>query len=295
MSNTPLQTIAKNVRRDILRMSYRARSAHAGGAYSCVEILVALYFRVMRVFPKHAEDDKRDRLIFSKAHDAKALYAVLAERGFFPKKILEKYEVDNGILPGHSTRHCVPGVEASAGSLGHGLSMAAGMAYALKIRDSRFGLPAGKAGIWDKKNRFTNYDLRVTKQRSRVFAVLSDGECDEGSTWEAALFAGHHKLSNLTVIVDYNKLQGYGRTKDVLNLEPFADKWKAFGFAVCEVDGHSFEKLIPALSSIYDKPSVVIAHTIKGFGGPKQHVNQISSQYKPPTEEEYNELVNRDP
>lgn len=271
MTNTTLQAIAKKVRGDILRMSYRARSAHSGGAYSCVEILVALYFSVMRVFPKHAENEKRDRLIFSKAHDAKALYAVLAERGFFPKKILEKYEVDNGILPGHSTRHCVPGVEVSAGALGHGLSMAAGMAYALKIQNPK---------------------LKIQNLiKSRVFAVLSDGECDEGSTWEAALFAGHHKLNNLTVIIDYNKLQGYGRTKDVLNLEPFADKWKAFGFAVREVDGHSFEELIPALSSVHDKPLVVIAHTIKGLGGPKQHVNQISSQYKPPTKEEYRELL----
>jgi transketolase len=213
MSNTQLHAIAKQVRRDILSMSYRARSAHSGGAYSCVEILVALYFDVMRVFPKHAEDRRRDRLVFSKAHDAKALYGVLAERGFFPKKILEKYEVDDGILPGHSTRHCVPGIEVSAGALGHGLSMAAGMAWALK------------------------------HSAPRVFAVLSDGECDEGSTWEAALFTGHHKLNNLTVIIDYNKLQGYGFTKDVLNLEPFADKWKAFGFAVGEIDGHSFKEL----------------------------------------------------
>lgn len=252
-----LQIIASRVRFDILTMSYMAQSAHSGGAYSCVEILVALYFSIMRVFPKNANDSRRDRLIFSKAHDAKALYAVLAKRGFFNTKILERYEIDDAVLPGHSTRHVVPGVEVSAGSLGHGLSMAAGSAFALR----------GKS--------------------PRVFAILSDGECDEGSTWEAVLFAGHHKLKNLTVIVDYNKLQGYGHTKDILNLEPFADKWKAFGFAVSEVDGHSFSELLGALTKEHKKPHVVIAHTVKGLGGPKQHVGKVSSQYKPPTKQEY--------
>lgn len=267
MKTTDLKAISSLVRRDILEMSYTAQSAHSGGAYSCVEILVALYFAIMRVYPKNAQDDRRDRLIFSKAHDAKALYAVLAERGFFNKKILAKYEVDDGVLPGHSTRHVAPGVEVSAGSLGHGLSMAAGSALALKL---------------------------TNRKRQRVFAVLSDGECDEGSTWEAALFAGHHCLDNLTVIVDFNKLQGYGFTKEILNLEPFADKWKAFGFAAREVDGHNFGKLIPALTRVpytKGKPSIVIAHTIKGLGGPKRHVGRVSSQYKPPTDQEYRELL----
>src|SRR5581483_4720151 len=154
----------------------------------------------------------RDRLIFSKAHDAKVLYATLAQRGFFDKKILEGYELDGGLLPGHATRHCVPGVEASAGALGHGLSMAAGMAYAGKI---------------DKKN-------------FRVFTILSDGECDEGSIWEAILFAGHHRLDNLIAIVDYNKKQGFGFTKDVLDLEPFVNKWEIFRWEVREVNGHDF-------------------------------------------------------
>ena len=265
-TGSDLSSIAKYVRRDILQMSYRARSAHSGGAYSCVEILVSLYFGVMRVFPKNALHESRDRLIFSKAHDAKALYAVLAERGFFDKKILKKYEVDEGILPGHSTRHCVPGVEVSAGALGHGLSLASGVALAGKMKSKSY----------------------------RVFAVLSDGECDEGSTWEAALFAGHHGLSNLTVVVDYNKLQGYGKTQDILALEPFADKWRAFGWEAKEVDGHKFADLMKGFSSVpfkQGKPSVIIAHTIKGLGGPKQHVGAVSSQYKPPTEEEYYETL----
>lgn len=261
-----LLKIANDVRKDILRMSHRAQSAHTGGALSCVEILVALYFQIMKVFPQDPEDPNRDRLIFSKAHDAKALYAVLAHRGFFDKKILEGYELDDGLLPGHSTRHCVPGVEVSAGALGHGLSMAAGVAF---------------AGNLDKK-------------AWRVFAVLSDGECDEGSTWEAALFAGHHKLDNLIVIIDYNKLQGYGFTKDVLNLEPFAAKWRSFGWEVQEINGHEFPEIIAALGRIpfaKGKPSVVIAHTIKGFGGVPIHVNKISSQYKPPTEAEVRKIL----
>lgn len=266
MKNAYLVKLANDIRKDILRMTYRAQSAHVGGALSCVELLVALYFETMRVNPKDPLDSKRDRFVFSKAHDAKALYAVLAHRGFFDKKILEGYELDDGLLPGHSTRHCVPGVEVSAGALGHGLSMAAGVAF---------------AGNLDKKSW-------------RVFAVLSDGECDEGSTWEAALFAGHHGLDNLIAIVDYNKLQGYGFTKDVLNLEPFAAKWRSFGWEVQEINGHEFPEIIATLGRIpfvKAKPSVVIAHTIKGFGGVPIHVNQISSQYKPPTKDEVRRIL----
>ena len=264
-NNSSLKTdftgVAKLVRNDILSMSYRAKSAHTGGSLSVVEILVSLYFSVMHIDPTKPTDQLRDRLVFSKAHDAKALYSVLARRGYFNSKILAEYEMENGRLPGHATRHCVPGVEVSAGSLGHGLSMATGMAYALK------------------------------KKGPRVFAILSDGECNEGSVWEAALFAGHHRLDNLSVVVDYNKLQGCGFTKDILGLEPFADKWKAFGFDVSEVDGHDFKKLIPVLRKHFKKPHCVIAHTIKGLGGPPQHVNAVSSQYKPPTKEEFEELT----
>lgn len=258
--------VSKEVRKDIIQMSLKAKSAHVGGALSCVEILVCLYFKIMKVFPKDPYNPNRDRLVFSKAHDGKVLYAVLAERGFFPKKILKGYEIDGGLLPGHSTRHCVPGVEVSTGALGHGLSMACGIAY------------IGK----------------VDKKKFRVFAILSDGECDEGSTWEAILFAGHHKLDNLTVIVDYNKLQGFGFTKDILDLEPFVDKWKSFGWYVKEVNGHSLEELISALENIpftQNKPSIVIAHTIKGLGGVPMHVNKVSSQYKPPTEKEAKEAI----
>lgn len=261
-----LEKIAKEVRKDILLMSFRAKSAHTGGALSCVEILIALYFRIMRVFPHDSESPRRDRLIFSKAHDAKALFAVLSKRGFFDKKILAGYEHNEGRLPGHSTRHCVPGVEVSAGSLGHGLPIAAGIAYAGKL----------------KKNKY------------RVYAILSDGECDEGSTWEAALFSGFHRLDNLVAIIDYNKLQGYGYTKDILNLEPFGAKWSAFGWSVKEINGHDFGEIINSLRKLpfkKNKPSLLIAHTVKGLGGVPIHVNQVSSQYIPPNEKELNEAL----
>ncbi len=266
MNDNALQQLAQRVRNDILTMSYQSQSAHMGGALSAVEILVALYAGVMRINPKNPLDPARDRLVFSKAHDAKALYSVLCQRGFFPKKHLSRYENDDAVLPGHSTRQCVPGIEVSAGSLGHGLSMAAGMAYGIKKRTAR----------------------------PRVFAVLSDGECNEGSTWEAALFAGHHHLDNLIAIVDCNKLQGYGYTRDVLDLEPFASKWLSFGWSVKEADGHDTSGLIRLLRSApfaAGRPSAVVAHTIKGLGGPKAHINKISSQYKPPTKKEYEELL----
>lgn len=270
MLSTPrklnLKKIASLAREHIIRMSFNAQSAHTGGALSCVELLVSLYFIILNINPDNPEWKNRDRLVFSKAHDAKALYAVLCLRGFFSKEILGGYEINGGMLPGHSTRGCVPGVEVTAGALGHGLPIATGMAYVGKI---------------DHK-------------KHRVFTIISDGECDAGSTWEAVLFAGHHKLDNLIVIVDYNKLQGYGFTKDVLDLEPFAQKWQSFNWDVKEISGHDFKQINDALCAVpfkKNKPSVVIAHTIKGLGGVKQHVNQISSQYKPPTLEEVNRVI----
>lgn len=261
-----LATIANCIRRDILDMSFRAQSAHIGGSLSCVEILVSLYFSIMHIDPIHPDDDKRDRFVLSKAHDAKALFATLAERGFFDKKVLSGYEQNDGLLAGHSIRHGVAGVEISAGSLGHGLPIAVGMAYAAKM---------------DNKTH-------------RVFVLLSDGECDEGTTWESALFASQHKLDNLVAIVDYNKLQGYGRTNEVLDLEPFAKKWQSFNWEVKEVNGHDFHELLSTLQEIpfiKYRPSVIIAHTIKGLGGVPKYVNQVASQYKPPTEEEYKAAI----
>lgn len=266
MKNTDnLMDVAMNIRKNVLKMSFAAKSAHLGGSLSCIEILASLYFKIMNINPKNPYAPNRDRLVFSKAHDCKALYAALSERGFFNKKLLNTYETDGG-LPGHSTKGCVPGVEATGGSLGHGLSIAAGIAYTGKIDNKKF----------------------------RVFAVLSDGECDEGSTWEAILFAGHHKLDNLVVIIDYNKIQSFGFTKDILNLEPITRKFEDFGWTAKEVDGHNIDKITQSLYDVpyeTDKPSVLIAHTIKGFGGVPKYINTIASHYKPPNKDEYLKLV----
>ncbi|MDP3941919.1 MAG: transketolase [bacterium] len=260
-----LPSIATKIRESVIRMSYVSQSAHMGGSLSCVEILTALYFSVLKVYPKNPLHPGRDRFIFSKGHDSKALYATLAERGFFKKTVLASYEKNNSLLPGHPTRQCVPGVEITSGSLGHGLSIAAGMAFTLKQ---------------DSKN-------------ARVFTLLSDGECNEGSTWEAILFAGHHRLENLTVIVDYNKLQGYGFVKNVLNLEPLLQKWTSFNWAGRVVDGHNLDALVEMLHDLpitKNMPSVIIANTTKGNGGVKRYLNSIGSQYHPPTSEDMADL-----
>lgn len=260
-----LEQHADEIRRQVITIAFHVKSSHTGGSLSCIDLMTVLYFSIMKINPKEPYDQKRDRLIFSKAHASKALYATLAERGYFDKGKLRTYEMNEG-LPGHTKRHSVAGVEMSAGSLGHGLSIAAGMSYAGKIDNKPF----------------------------RVFTMLSDGECDEGSTWEAILFAGHHKLDNLIAIVDYNKIQSFGRTEEVLDLEPFRQKWEAFGWEVKEVDGHNITKIEDALNTIpfkKGKPSVLIAHTIKGYKGVEKHVDKVSSHYKPPTEEEYKEVI----
>jgi transketolase len=231
---------ACRIRAHAVRMTHRARSSHVGSSLSMAEILAVLYGGVLRVDPENPDDPDRDRLILSKGHACAGLYAALAERGFFPVAWLESFYVDGARLSGHATAS-IPGVEVSTGSLGHGLPIACGMA---------------KAG-------------KVDGRDYRVVAILSDGECDEGSTWEAALFAPHHKLDNLVVIIDANKIQSLGTTSDVLGLEPFADKWRAFGWSVGEVDGHDSGAILGALAPLpfeTGKPSCLIAHTVKGKG-----------------------------
>lgn len=253
--------MAKRLRLTALRMVHEARSAHIGGSFSMAELLAALYGGILRVDPARPAWADRDRFILSKGHACAAFYAALAERGFFPKEWLETFYRDGGKLAGHATHTGVPGVEFSTGSLGHGLSVATGMALAGK----RDGAP------W------------------RVFALLSDGECDEGSTWEPALFAPQHRLDNLVAIVDYNKIQSLGRTKDVIDLDPFADKWKAFGWAVREIDGHDPEQVIGALSAVPfepGRPSCVIAHTVKGKGVSFME-DDLLWHYRNPSVEEY--------
>lgn len=251
--------LAKDIRKKIVEMHARSGSSHIGSSLSTVEILISLYFDVLNIDPKNPSLESRDRFILSKGHACSALYATLAARGFFPEKDLDGYTLNEGKLFGHVTRG-VAGVEASTGSLGHGLPIGTGMAL---------------AGKHDKKN-------------FRIFVLLSDGECDEGSVWEAALFAPHHKLDNLIAIVDYNKLQAFGRTNEVINLEPFKEKWESFGWSVKEVNGHDFVELANVFSKIpfeKGKPSVIIAHTIKGKGISFME-DKLEWHYKSPNEEE---------
>jgi transketolase len=241
-------------------MTHRARSSHVGTCLSIADILAVLYGEVLHVDPARPDWPDRDRFILSKGHGVAAVYAVFAERGFFPKEWLDTYCQDGSKLAGHITHHGVPGVEASTGSLGHGLSIGCGMALAGK-RDGR---------------------------PYRVFVMLSDGECDEGSTWEAVLFAPHHRLDNLIAIVDYNKIQAFGAVKEVLDLEPLADKWRAFRWTVREIDGHDYEQIEDALTSVPfepGKPSCIIAHTVKGKGVSFME-NQLAWHYKSPNDEQ---------
>lgn len=233
--------LARRVRCDVLRMVHRARASHVGTCLSIADVLAVLYANVLTIDPAHPEAPDRDRFVLSKGHGGAALYAVLAERGFFPRAWLEAYCADDGRLAGHATHHGVPGVEVSTGSLGHGLPLACGMALSAKR----------------------------TGRGSRVFALLSDGECDEGSTWEAALFAPQHALDNLVAIVDYNGIQSFGRVAEVLDLEPLADKWRAFRWAVAEIDGHDHAALAAALGRLPfepGRPSAIVARTVKGKG-----------------------------
>ena len=240
-SNLTTPDLAKRIRVHALRMTSKSGASHVGAAFSCADILAVLYSRVLNVDPLNPSWPLRDRFVLSKGHAGSALYAVLAECGFFSVEKLETHYMDGSDLCGHVSHKGVPGVEVSTGSLGHGLALAAGMAYAAKL-DGR---------------------------RHRVFALLSDGECDEGSTWEAILFAAHHQLDRLVTIVDYNKIQSLAPVSETIGLEPFAQKWSSFGWAVKEVDGHNHEALADALRSVpfsIGKPSCLLAHTVKGKG-----------------------------
>jgi transketolase len=252
--------LADDIRAHVLRMVHRARASHVGSCFSMADILAVLYGAVLRVNPLQPQWQDRDRFLLSKGHGAAAVYAVLAECGFFPKSWLETYSADGTKLSGHVSHYGVPGVDHSTGSLGHGLSVAAGMALA------------------GKRNR----------RNFRTFCLLSDGECDEGSVWEAVLFAPQHDLDNLIAIVDYNKIQSFGRVEDVLDLEPFADKWRSFGWDVREVDGHDhfgLYELFCQLPLTPGRPTAVIAHTIKGKGVSFMQ-DRLEWHYKSPNSEQ---------
>ena len=253
--------ISKDIRKNIIKMVTVSKSSHVGSALSIVDILVILYFKILNIDPLSPEKEDRDRFILSKGHASTALYAILSKRGFFHKDLLDKYYIDGGVLPGHLDSSVTPGVEVSTGSLGHGLSIGTGMAIAAKH---------------DNKNY-------------KSYVLMSDGECDEGSVWEAAMLAAHLKLDNLVAIIDYNKIQSFGRTEEVVNLEPLYDKWVSFGWGVKEIDGHNYQELLNAFESLpieRGKPSMIIAHTIKGKGVSFME-DKLEWHYKSPTQEQY--------
>jgi transketolase len=255
-----IERLARAIRIHTLQMVHRAKSSHVGSCLSMTELLAVVYGRILRIDPTRPDWSDRDRFILSKGHACAALYAVLAETGFFPTNWLQTFYQNGSPLAGHITHAGVPGVEVSTGSLGHGLPLACGMALAGK-RDAR---------------------------PYRVFALLSDGECDEGSTWEAMLFAGHHKLDNLIAIIDYNKIQSIGRVAEVLDLNPFAEKWSACRWSVREIDGHDLSEIERTLREapfLAGRPTCIIAHTVKGKGVSFME-DKLLWHYRSPSEED---------
>ena len=238
-------------------MVHKSKASHIGSALSIADVLAVLYGQVMNFDPANPSSENRDRFILSKGHACVAVYSTLAAVGFIPKEQLQTYGDDFSWLMNHIS-HKVPGVEFSTGSLGHGLPFGVGKALAAKSRDSSW----------------------------RTYVLLSDGEMDEGSNWEALMFAAHHRLSNITAIIDYNKLQSLGTVANTLGLEPLVDKLKAFGCSVSEVDGHDHHQLLVALSAQADlKPKAVVAHTIKGKGVSFME-NKVEWHYKNPNDEQ---------
>jgi transketolase len=241
MSDTEeLDLISRQVRYRLIEMSHRAQTAHLAGALSCVDLLVALYWTQLRADPAAPVDPARDRLIFSKGHAISALYTVLAMRGYFPPENLEHYNEEGAGLPEQPSPGCVPGVEWATGSLGHGLGVGIGMSLAARIQ----GLPF------------------------RTFVLMSDGECQEGSVWEAAMLAPKLGLGALTVLIDFNKWQATGRSTEIMQMEPLAAKWQAFGWCAREVDGHDLSAIVGALHQEVPpgQPLAIIANTVKGRG-----------------------------
>jgi transketolase len=245
------------IRESVLRMMHYSKSSHVGTCLSIIDILYTLYFKTMDIDPLNPKKIGRDIFILSKGHGGAALYATLAERGYFPKIYLDKYYIDEGIIPGHLDMEAVPGVEISSGSLGHGLSVGLGIAIANKQNENP----------------------------GRVFVVLGDGECNEGSVWEAVMLAATLKLTNLTAIIDYNRLQSFGWTNDVINQTNIAERWKAFGWDTHEIDGHDIGQIQSVFELPQEAPKAVIAHTIKGKGVSFME-NRLEWHYKSPNEEQ---------
>ncbi len=257
-----LEITAVKLRKKIIEMLYKAESGHPGGSLSAVDAIVSLYFLHMKHNPNNPKDPDRDRFVLSKGHAAPALYAALAESGYFSNKELNNLRNINCMLQGHPACLCTPGIEASTGSLGHGLSFAIGVALAAKL---------------DKKDY-------------RTYVMLGDGETDEGQIWEAAAAASHYKLNNLTALIDRNFLQIDGNTEKIMRLESISDRWNSFGWKVIEVDGHDMKKILEALDeadSNINSPTIIILNTIKGKGVSFME-NNVDFHGVPPNEMEYN-------
>lgn len=229
-----------SLRYQLAKMSHTGKAPHLGSSLSCLDIIYALYKYFLNIDPKNPNAPKRDRFILSKGHAISALYVVLANMKFFDEELLATYNQNGSSLPEHPSPNCIAGVECATGSLGHGLSIGSGLALSSKIKQENF----------------------------KVVVLLSDGELNEGSVWEAGMFAPKHKLGNLVAIVDFNKWQATGRSKEVMQLDPLKAKWQSFGWDVHEIDGHNLEEINETLDGIplKEKPSILIANTIKGKG-----------------------------
>lgn len=259
-TSAELKSKANKIRKDIVRMITEAKSGHPGGSLSAVDVVTALYFKVMRHKPENPKWEDRDRFILSKGHAAPLLYAVLAESGYFEVKELLTLRKLGSRLQGHPDMKRLPGIEISTGSLGHGLSVGNGMAIAGKLN----------------------------KKGYRVYVLLGDGECQEGQVWEAAMTASHYKLDNVTAILDYNGLQIDGPVKDVMNINPISNKWRAFGWYVIEINGHDFKEIFDSfemVKKLKGKPGIIIAHTTKGKGVSFME-NVVDFHGKAPTKEQ---------
>lgn len=260
MQISELEVLARKIRGRIVEMSHKAQAAHLGSALSCVDILTVLYWNTMVINPLKPYEPHRDRFILSKGHAAMALFATLAFRGFFPENLLDTFGSVGSCLEEHPSPGCAPGVEVATGSLGHGIGLGIGMALAGRLQNIPY----------------------------RIFIVISDGECDEGSTWEAAMFASAHRLENMCVIVDFNKWQATGRSCEIMALEPLAEKWRSFGWSSYEINGHDMNELTGYLTNVPDnsgKPIAIVAHTTKGKGVSFME-DDNNWHYRIPTEKE---------
>ncbi|HEX2949228.1 MAG TPA: transketolase [Armatimonadota bacterium] len=253
--------LANRVRKHVIDMTHHGRSSHVASGLSIADLLAVLYGEVLRIDPHDPRNPERDRFILSKGHAGAAVYAVLAECGFFPVENLETHYQNGSKLSGHVSHKGIPGIELSTGALGHGLSVGSGMAYGAKLDTKSY----------------------------RVFVLLGDGECDEGANWEAALFAAHHKLDNLVAIIDYNKIQSMDSVANTMALEPFADKWRSFGWGVREIDGHDHAAIASAFAAVpidVGKPTCIIANTVKGKGVSFME-NKVLWHYRDPQGDDY--------